>query len=87
MFCPAEALTVNTAARVLEEGLSAIAAGQLEFDLSQLKTVDSAAIATLLAWQRASAAGGKHLIFRNFPPNLRSLADLYGVSELLPTVS
>jgi phospholipid transport system transporter-binding protein len=83
MFRPARTLTVNNAPAVLDAGLSAIASGQAEIDLADLVTVDSAAVATLLAWQRAARGQNKPLAFRNLPANLQSLADLYGVTALL----
>jgi phospholipid transport system transporter-binding protein len=82
-FCPAQALTVHNATTVLNAGLSAIAAGQTQFDLSDLTVVDSAAVATMLAWQRAARGTGKSLAFSNLPANLESLVKLYGVAELL----
>lgn len=83
MFQPGATLTAINAQAALQQGLQAIAAGQKEIDLSQLTTVDSAAVATLLAWKRAAAERGTALMFHNMPVNLHSLADLYGVSDLL----
>jgi phospholipid transport system transporter-binding protein len=83
MFRPVLALDMNTAPAVLEAGLRAIASGQTEIDLGELTAVDSAAVATLLAWQRAAQGQSKTLAFRNLPANLQSLADLYGVTALL----
>jgi phospholipid transport system transporter-binding protein len=45
---------------------------------------DSAALSVLLEWSRAAAASGRALRFENANPNLRTLADLYDVRELLP---
>lgn len=87
MFRPARTLTVNNAPAVLDAGLSAIASGQTEIDLADLVTVDSAAVATLLAWQHAARSRDKNLTFRNLPANLQSLADLYGVTALLHPLS
>jgi phospholipid transport system transporter-binding protein len=87
MFRPVLALNMNDAPAVLEAGLRAIANGQTEIDLSELTTVDSAAVATLLAWQRSAQSRSQTLIFRNLPANLQSLADLYGVTALLHPVS
>lgn len=78
---------MNNAPAVLDAGLRAIANGQTEIDLSELTTVDSAAVATLLAWQRAAQSRSQTLVFRNLPVNLQSLADLYGVTALLHPVS
>ena len=83
MFQPKLALTVETAKAVLEAGLLAIQGGQTEIDLAELTTVDSAGVATLLAWQRTAHARKQSLHFLNLPTGLRSLAELYGVAELL----
>ena len=82
-FRPGQALTVHNATTVLDAGLSAIAAGQIQIDLADLTAVDSAAVATMLAWQRAAQSSGKSLVFSNLPTNLESLVHLYGVAELL----
>jgi len=83
MYRPADTLTLANARQVLAEGLRAISAGQSEIDLSGLATVDSSALATLLAWKRAAVARKAPLALIHPPPSLRSLAELYGVAELL----
>ena len=83
MYQPTLTLTVNNAQTVLEAGLRAIAEGQAEIDLGGLSVVDSAAVATMLAWQRAAQRAGKPLAFRNPSASLRSLVELYDVAELL----
>jgi phospholipid transport system transporter-binding protein len=83
MFRPTLTLTVNNAKTAFEAGLRAIAGGQTEIDLAQLTVVDSAAVATLVAWRRAAQERGAALHFLNLPPNLRSLAELYGVADWL----
>jgi phospholipid transport system transporter-binding protein len=83
MFRSTLTLTVNNAKTALEAGLRAIAEGQEEIDLAHLKAVDSAAVATLLAWKRAAQKQARPLQFTNLPPNLHSLIDLYGVADLL----
>ena len=83
MFQPALSLTVENADATLKAGLIAIKNGQTEIDLAHLTTVDSAGVATLLAWQRAADALNQALHFRNLPGGLRSLAELYGVFGLL----
>jgi phospholipid transport system transporter-binding protein len=83
MFRPALNLTVNNAKTAFEAGLRAIADGQTEIDLGQLTVVDSAAVATLVSWQRAAQERGATLTFLNMPPNLQSLAELYGVADWL----
>ena len=53
-------------------------------DLSKVETVDSAAVSLLLAWVRQAQRHGIALSFINVPQNLSSLANLYGVVDLLP---
>ena len=45
--------------------------------------MDSSAVATLLAWQRAARQKGLTLQFGVLPANLQSLVDLYGAASLL----
>ena len=74
---------VNTAVSVLAQGFDALAAGSREIDFASVTAVDSSAIAVLLAWQRRAKREGFTLMYRHFPPDLKSLAQLYGVTELL----
>lgn len=82
-YQPRESLTAQNAETALQAGLQAITAGQQEMDLALLGNVDSAAVATLLAWKRAAAEKGAPLKFHHVPANLQSLANLYGVDALL----
>ena len=83
-FQPAASLTIDTAPAAMTAGLQAIAGGEQVFDFSGVTAIDSAAVAVLLAWQRAARAGTLALSFINVPPALQSLASLYGVANLLP---
>lgn len=83
MFKPASSFTVNNASAMLAAGLEAIAAGQTSIDLSAVSNVDSSAVATLLAWQRAARSRGIALQLGALPVNLQSLLDLYGATALL----
>ena len=83
MYQPASTLTVDNANAALEVGLHAIEAGQSEIALSQVTGVDSSAVAVLLAWKRAAAARGAPLVFTGLSSSLLSLAELYGVTDLL----
>lgn len=83
MFQPGASLTFDNAKTALDAGLQAIAGGQADIDFSNLVTVDSAAVATILAWQRVSSAKAVSLSFRNIPANLLSLISLYDVTALI----
>ncbi len=79
-----EALTFDTAHAALDQGCAAIRAGETVFDLGGVKTADSSGVALLLAWQRKAQALNQRLTYINVPQNLDTLANLYGVSDLLP---
>ncbi|MDY7577741.1 STAS domain-containing protein [Herbaspirillum sp. RTI4] len=83
MFLPASNLNFANANEVLEAGLRAIEAGQTTIDLGSLLSVDSSAVAILLAWRRAAEKKGAALELTQMPSNLQSLTELYGVSALL----
>lgn len=83
MTFSASSVTMSDAAPVLTQGLAAIAAGETRIDLGELVAIDSAAVAAMLAWQRAAQAKGVRLEFINIPAALESLVQLYGVDTLL----
>lgn len=83
MFQPKDSLNVANAKASLEAGLQAISSGQEDIDLAGLTSVDSSAVAVLLAWRRAAQEKGATLRFQSIPQNLHSLIHLYGVDELI----
>ena len=78
------ALTMTNVTAVLEESKRAFQGPRIVVDLSGVTEVDSAALSLLLEWRRIAAAEKRAIEYTNLPPNLRTLADLYGVAELLP---
>ncbi|MDX5364073.1 MAG: STAS domain-containing protein [Pseudazoarcus pumilus] len=80
---PTGALTMDSAAGHLRSGREMVASGDVLVDLSAISGFDSAALALLLDWMRESAARGGRLTLAAVPPGLASLAQLYGVDELL----
>lgn len=73
-------LTIPAARQLVQSGRAAVTSGVHEFDLAGVSAVDSAGLAVLLAWCRGAS---QPLRFLGAPANLRSLADLYGVSDIL----
>jgi phospholipid transport system transporter-binding protein len=57
--------------------------GDLVVDLGAAGPVDSAAVSLLLSWRRLAREQGFEVRFRDLPPNLRSLASLYGVDGFI----
>lgn len=78
------AMTYANARQMLELGVSQIEAGAQVFDLEPVAELDSASLSLVFAWQRAATARGAKVSVANPPPSLLTLAQLYGVSDLLP---
>ena len=78
-------VTLANVSQVLDEGYAAIRDGAGAIDLAGVTELDSSLLAMLLAWLRAAAQGGRTLRLDNLPGGLITLAQLYGVDELLPS--
>ena len=52
-------------------------------DFANVIEIDTAAISLILEWKRRALAENKQLEFVNFPANLISLTQLYGVADLI----
>jgi phospholipid transport system transporter-binding protein len=74
---------MSSAAAIAAAGIEAIRGGDTAFDLSAVRTCDSSAVAVVLAWQREAQARGSRLKLSGLPPDLLSLATVYGVAPLL----
>ena len=55
-------------------------------DLGAVSEVDSSGLAVLLDWLRTAHQQGKEISIAGVPSGLRSLAELYGIQELLSFV-
>ena len=76
-------ITLANATAVLAESTNVFTTPSVVVDLSRVTEVDSAAISLLLEWRRAAGRSQRHIEFVNLPESLKSLADLYGVSDLI----
>lgn len=74
-------LSLRNAVAVAAMGTQAIHAGETQIDLTPLQTVDSAAVAVMLDWQRQAQNLKRQLHFVGVPASLLSLVQLYGLSE------
>lgn len=77
-------LVMDNARALLEAGQAALQPGEQIFDFSQVREADSSAVAIMLGWQRAAARLRSTVRFAHIPVGVRSLAELYGVADLLP---
>ena len=79
----AGSLTYANAGPVLAAALEMMLPSSGEVDLNDVDAVDSAAVAVLLEIKRRAVDEGRSLVFANVPAALTTLADLYGVDEML----
>ena len=77
------AMTFAQAVQLRELVLKEIDRDGLTVDLGAVEEADSTALSLLLEWQRAAKARGWRIGFANVPANMRSLAEVYGVLELI----
>lgn len=80
-------LTMDTVPALFETGLQHLAKEDLQLDFSRVESVDSAAVSMLLGWARAAQRTQHELRVKGLPEDLLSLANLYGVAEMLPKQS
>jgi len=76
------ALTIANAAAECESAKQHFS-GEVVIDLAAVTEVDSSALSVLFDWRRAAQSSGSKISFRNLPESLKSLAALYGVSDLV----
>lgn len=79
-------LTIPQASSLLAQGAGYAATRDALFDLAGVGHVDSSGIAVILGWMRAAQKAGRTMTVANAPAALRSIAQLYGVEEILPLV-
>jgi len=77
------AMTFAQAVELREAVIAALDRDSLTIDLGAVTESDSTALSLMLEWQRAVKARGWKVGYTNLPANLRSLAEVYGVLELL----
>jgi len=83
-LCVGCAMTTDHARALLEQGRALIVAGEQIVDLSGVSDADSSAVAVMLGWLRHAAVNGAVIRFAGVPAGVAALAELYGVSDLLP---
>lgn len=80
-------LTIATVPALFATGLQHLTSEDMLVDFSGVEAVDSAAVSLLLGWLRAAQRSQHTLSVTGLPDDLLSLAQLYGVVELLPRQS
>lgn len=80
------AMTLPGATELLAAGHGCLANPETIFDLAAVTEVDSSCIAVIFGWLREAERLGKTIRIAHAPKDLLSLAEVYGVTELLPLV-
>ncbi len=80
-------MTLGNMPRLLEEtaayATQAVLPDCLAIDFTNVAEFDSSAVALMLHWRREAERLGKSLRYVHLPANLQSLAELYGVDDLI----
>ena len=77
-------VTLATVSALLDAGLEQLRSGARIVDLAEVAELDSSLIAVVLAWLRDAQRAGRPLALDHPPQGFSTLAQLYGVSDLLP---
>jgi phospholipid transport system transporter-binding protein len=80
-------VTLQNVTGLLREGMNCVRDGVSVVDLSEVSGLDSSLLAALLAWIREARDRNHPLAVSNLPRGLNTLAQLYGVEELLPVAA
>jgi phospholipid transport system transporter-binding protein len=78
------AVTVDSVGGLLRELQPGLEKGVDTLDFSGVETADSAALALIFSAMRQARQAGHALTCTGLPSSFTTLAELYGVSELLP---
>ncbi len=78
-------IVIDNVRVLLEDGRGYCVADDVTVDFSGADDVDSSALALILEYRRAAQSAGKRLRVSNLPANLNTLAELYGVTDLIAT--
>lgn len=78
------AVSVDNVSAKTAQGAALLDGAYLIVDLAALGEVDSSIVSMLLEWLRVANQRGCQLQFVNLPESLKSLIQLYGVTEFFP---
>lgn len=57
--------------------------GEVEIDFAAVTDVDTVALSLMFEWQRRAEKNNSKVTYSHLPPNLISLANLYGVTDFI----
>ena len=77
-------VTMATVPQLIAESDALFNHGEVTIDFGGVTEVDSSAVSLILNWLRDGKEHERHFRFTNLPENLKSLAAVYGVLDLIP---
>ncbi len=78
------AVTIDNVVILTQRGIALFDDRPLTIDLGKVTEVDSTIVSMLLEWLRVTRKNNQALRVINMPDSLKSLIQLYGVTELIP---
>ena len=80
-------VTLEGVSALLAEGSRSFAGDPVVVDLSGVTEADSSALSLILEWTRRMHGSDRQIFFANLSESLASIANLYGVTELIPVAA
>jgi len=80
------AITLDNIGALIAEG-TGFDGDSVIVDLAAVTRADSSVLSLLLEWTRQYSGSGRTIAFSNLSKDIRSLADLYGVVDLIPVAA
>jgi phospholipid transport system transporter-binding protein len=79
-------VTLDNVGDLIAEG-AAFDGDRVIVDLAGVTRADSSVLSLLLEWTRRFSGSGRQIAFANLSQNLQSMAELYGVVDLIPVAA
>jgi len=80
-------VTLAGVSALLAEGSRSFEGNRVVVDFSGVTEADSSAISLLLEWTRRMHGGNRQIFFAHLGESLVSIANLYGVEDLIPVAA
>ncbi len=80
-------LLINNVNKLLDLSASLVMKEDTVIDFSAVTDVDTSTLSLMLEWLRRAEAANCKVSFSHISANLISLAELYGVTEFIPTIN
>ena len=80
-------VTLDGVSALLAEGRRSFEGSPVVVDFSGVTEADSSAISLMLEWTRLMHGSNRQIFFDNLGASLVSIANLYGVTDLIPVAA